>query len=75
MSVKHVFPDSIVTDVCHMHRWPHPIHQVRPGTYFVIATRAVLDLLNMADPNRFLLGFMHPTAVVDDFGNLVGVPK
>lgn len=74
MSVKHVFPDVIMTDVCHMYRWPDPIFRARPGAYFVIATSAVLELLGMADPHRLLLGFMHPTAVVDDFGDLVGVP-
>ena len=39
----------------------------------VIAHEAVLDLMELTQLNWG--GYIHPTAVVDDFGNLVGVPQ
>lgn len=74
MSVDHVFEDRIWTDVCSIQRWPDAIYRSRPGTYTVISTHSVLELLKLASRNGTYGGYMHPTAVVDDFGDLVGVP-
>ena len=74
MSVHHVFPDCIVTDVCTMNRWPDKIYKVRPGVYYVISSCAFLDLLALSTRDGTYGSYRHPVAVVDDFGDLVGVP-
>lgn len=74
MSVDHVFDDRICTTVCTINRWPDPIFKPRPGLYYVIARVAVMDLLKLASMDGMYGGYSHPFAVVDDFGDLVGVP-
>lgn len=75
MSIEHIFDDCICTNVCTIRRWPAPIYSVRPGVYFIIAKEAVLDLLAISFRDGVFGGFSHPVAVMDDFGDLVGVPK
>ena len=74
MSIQHVFGDRICTDVCTIQRWPEAIYRHRAGTYMVVCTSSVLALLKLASRNGTYGGYMHPTAVVDDFGDLVGAP-
>lgn len=66
-------PNSIYTSICSIVRWPHDLHRNRPGTYMVVADLDVLRLIRMDKSNDHV--FQHPSAVVDDFGNLVGVPQ
>lgn len=62
----------IYTPVCSIMRWPAKAFGARPGTYAVIADVEVLRFIRM---NKNIAEvFMHPIAVVDDFGDLVGVP-
>lgn len=75
MSVEHVFVDRIHTNVCSISRWPEDVYRHPAGTYMVIAVRGVLDLLLLHSRDGTYSGFTHPAAVVDDFGNLVGVPQ
>lgn len=66
-------PNRIFTQVCSIVRWPEDVYRHRPGTYMLVATRAVLDYVKLTQMDW--AGLIHPTAVVDDFGNLVGVPQ
>lgn len=66
---------TIHTTVCGIYRWPSKIMEVKSGPYYsIIAAMDVMRLLDMSDfPGRPYYS-VHAVAVVDDFGNLVGVP-
>lgn len=71
MSIIVSDPATIHTTVCGIYRWPNKFMQLKPGPYYsIIAGMDVLNLVRMDTESQFT----HPVAVVDDFGNLVGVP-
>jgi len=51
-----------------VHRW-HNLLNEKPGTYRIVSENTALARMQGAD-----YGDMHPTCVVDDYGQLVKVP-
>lgn len=73
MSIAFISPNSIHTTLCSITRWPDAVFRNRPGTYMVIANLEVLRFIRM-DKSLDAV-WSHPSAVMDDFGDLVGVPQ
>lgn len=71
MSLVANTPAQLHTSVCGIYRWPDRFMQVKPGPYYsIIVKYEVVKLMNMIEGSKW----DHAVAVVDDFGNLVGVP-
>lgn len=63
---------TIHTTVCGIYRWPSKLMEIKPWPFYsVIANMDVMQVINMNDHPYYSV---HSVAVVDDFGNLVGVP-
>lgn len=75
MSIIISDPSTIHTAVCGIYRWPSKLMEIKPGPFYsVIASMDVMRLLDLSDCHKRPYYSIHAAAVVDDFGNLVGVP-